>query len=207
MKLVLFAGLIAAGTAAEAATYTQITDPGDISAGALTETFEAFAVNTFLPITSGIMSVSTGNAVDAAVVYDTYDYPGTPVGSKWVGNTANAVSYTFDFTAGISEFGLVLFGHQFAGTTMELFDAFDQSLASFSVAAAGGTSGQYTGFISDMAAVRSVVIDFGGYDAVWIDNISYFDGSVLPEVALPATLPLLMGALGASAITSRCRRG
>ena len=207
MKLVLFAGLIAAGTAADAATYTQITDPGDINAGALTETFEAFAVNTFLPITSGIMSVSTGNAVGAQVNYDTYDHPGTPVGSKWVGNTANAVSYTFDFTAGISEFGLVLYGHQFAGTTMELFDAFAQSLASFSVPIAGGAAGQYTGFVSDMAAVRSVVIDFGGIDAVWIDNISYFDGAVTSTVPLPASLPLLMAALGASAIMGRRRRG
>ncbi|SFR08827.1 hypothetical protein [Poseidonocella sedimentorum] len=207
MRLFLLAGLIAAGTTASAATYTQITDPGDISAGALTETFEGFTLGTPLPLSSGIMSVATGNAVGAAVVGSSYDHPGTPAGSRWIGNSADAVSYSFEFSAGISQFGLVLFGHQYAGTTMELFDALDQSVASFSVAIAGGGAGQYTGFTSDMAAVRSVVIDFGGVDAVWIDNVSYLEGTDTSPVPLPATLPLLVAALGASALAGRRKRG
>lgn len=191
------------GASAQAATYTQITDPGLISAGAVTETFEGYALGTGLPLVSGSMTLSGPST--QTVTGTGYDHPGTPSGSRWVGSTADADSYGFAFSTGISQFGLVMYGHQFAGTTMELFDEATQSLGSFSVAIAGGTAGQYVGFLSDMDDVRSVQITFGAVDAVWIDNVSYLEG-VSSTVPLPATLPLLLVALGGAGLAARRRK-
>lgn len=209
MKFLTFAGALASTVLAydaSAATYTFVDTPDDLSGPATFEGFEGFALGTSLPVTSGILTVATGQ-----------DWPGAPttlnnassietpgiIEGKYFWSNRDAKDYTFTFTQGVSEFGVGLWGMQFPGNTLTLFDVDGQQIQSFSVngISASGLGAQYVGFTGSQPDVFTVVLDFSATDAVGIDNVSYTT-SVVP---LPAGLPLLLAGLGGIAVLRKRR--
>lgn len=189
---------------AQAASYTFVSDPGDFANPTILEGFEGFALGTLLPVTSGILTVDSGNAGNDVTLSNagSITTPGIIEG-KYFWDNGDAVDYTFTFSEGISQFGVGIYGMQFGGNSLSLFDESDNLIKTFGgIAGAGFNQAQFAGFQGSDFDVHKVVLDFGGVDAVGIDNV-YYSPATIP---VPAALPLLMAGLGGLALMRR-RRG